>query len=98
MNKKVYISGPLIGNQNYMNQLMQIEKMLEEKGYSVLNSVKVNAQLPRDTLYMDHMKMNMTMMDMADAIYLVPGWEKVRGSVFDLEYAESIGLEFLNGK
>lgn len=81
-----------------MSQLIEIEKMLEERGYSVLNSAKVNAQLPTDTLYMDYIKMNMTMMDMADAIYFVPGWEKVRGSEFDSRYAESIGLEFLNGK
>ena len=48
---KIYISGAITGTDDYMERFEKAEKELAEKGYSVVNPAKVNAQLPEDTSY-----------------------------------------------
>ena len=43
---KIYISGAITGTDDYMERFEKAEKELTDKGYSVLNPAKVNAQLP----------------------------------------------------
>lgn len=81
---KVYISGAITGTKDYMERFAQAEKELTERGYSVINPAKVNAQLPDDTTYEEYMKMSLAMLDMCDYICMLDGWEKSNGAC--LEY------------
>lgn len=84
---KIYISGAITGTDNYMERFANAEKELAEKGYSVINPAKVNAQLPEDTSYEEYMKMCFCMIDMCDSICMLKGWDKSCGANRELGYA-----------
>ena len=60
---------------------------MTEQGYSVVNPAKVNAQLPEDTTYEEYMKMCFCMLDICEAIFMIQGWSKSRGSIREYGYA-----------
>ena len=70
-----------------MERFAMAEKELTEKGYSVVNPARVNAQLPEDTGYEEYMKMSFCMLDMCDAIYMLKGFEKSCGANRELGYS-----------
>ena len=84
---KIYISGAITGTDDYMERFAKAEKELTEKGYSVVNPAKVNAQLPEDTDYEDYMRMSFCMLDMCESIYMMNGWNKSCGANRELGYA-----------
>ena len=84
---RVYISGAITGTDDYMERFAKAENELTEKGYSVVNPAKVNAQLPEDTSYEEYMKMCFCMIDMCDSIYLLKGFGKSCGANREYGYA-----------
>ena len=84
---KIYISGAITGTDDFMERFVNAEKELTEKGYSVVNPAKVNAQLPEDTGYEEYMKMCFCMLDMCDSIYMLQGWEESCGANRELGFA-----------
>ena len=84
---KIYISGAISGTTDFMERFAKAEKELTEKGYSVVNPAKVNAQLPIDTGYEEYMKMSFCMLDMCVGIYMLKGWSKSCGANRELGYA-----------
>ena len=84
---KIYISGAITGTDNYMDRFAKAEKELTDRGYSVVNPAKVNAQLPEDTTYEEYMKMSFCMLDMCEAIFMLKGWCKSCGANREYGYA-----------
>ena len=84
---KIYISGAITGTTDYMERFAKAEKELTDKGWSVVNPAKVNAQLPEDTSYEEYMKMCFCMLDMCDSIYMLKDFEKSCGANRELGYA-----------
>lgn len=92
---RVYISGAITGTDDYIERFAKAENELIEKGYSVVNPAKVNAQLPQDTTYEEYMKMCFCMLDMCDSIYMLRGFEKSCGAKRELEFAKSEDMEIM---
>lgn len=88
-NKKIYISGPITGTNDYMERFAERQKALKEEGYTVVNPAAVNAQLPENTAYEEYMQMAFLMLDMCDAIYMMKGWEQSSGAKREYEYARA---------
>lgn len=85
---KLYISGAITGTTDYMDRFCNAQKMLEEQGHTVINPAKVNLILPEETTtYEQYMNVCMVLLDMADGIYMIPGWEKSCGANRELGYA-----------
>ena len=87
---KIYLSGAITGNPDYMAQFDEAEKELTAKGWRVLNPAKTSATLPA-TSYLVYMQLSLVQMQDASAIYMLQGWERSPGAVFEKHVAESMG-------
>lgn len=90
MRAKIYLSGTITGNPDYMAQFDEAEKELTAKGWRVLNPAKTSATLPA-TSYLVYMQLSLVQMQDASAIYMLQGWERSPGAVFEKHVAESMG-------
>ena len=89
----VYISGAITGTSDYMERFARAEKVLTERGMSVINPAKVNSMMPQDTTYDQYMKMSFCMLSMCDRIYMIDGWENSKGANKEREYARKHGID-----
>lgn len=86
----IYISGPMTGIKDFnRNAFFEAEEMLAQNGYRVLNPAKIGT-LPDYEMYAP---INRAMLDGADGIYQLPGWESSVGARMEYDYAMSLGLE-----
>lgn len=84
---RVYISGPITGIEDYMENFDKAEKELKSVGFSVVNPAKILSQMPENTEYEEYMDMSMMMLSMCDSIYMLKGWEKSTGANREYGYA-----------
>ena len=93
MNKgKIYIAGPVTGDPDYMEKFNKAEEKLKNEGWTVINPVKVNANLPDDTTWDQYLRMGYTMLDICDSILMLHGFENSKGAVRELGYAQEQGI------
>lgn len=83
----VYLSGPITGVRNYWQVFERAEANLRGLGYIVLNP----ARLPQGLTNEQYMQIDMAMINAADAVYFLPGWENSRGAALERAYCEYIG-------
>ena len=86
---RVYISGPITGVPDYMEKFEAAEKELIEKGFTVVNPAKINYGMPEDMTYEEYMEIDIRLIDLCDAIYMIRGWEMSRGA--NREYGYALG-------
>ena len=91
---KVYISGGITGIDNYKEVFAAAERELTEAGHAVMNP----AVLPDGFDYEEYIHVCLAMVDVCDAVYLLPNWEKSVGSMMEMRYAEKCGKAILHGR
>ena len=77
---RVYISGKITGTTDFMDRFAKAEEKLKAEGYAVLNPAHANSYMPEDTTWDEYMKVSLTLLQMADAIYMLDGWEDSKGA------------------
>lgn len=88
----IYIAGPMTGIENYnFDRFNAKEAELIEKGHRILNPAKIGI-LPEYKMYWP---INCAMLDGADAIYMLDGWENSPGARKELLYAVENGIPTL---
>lgn len=85
--KRIYISGPVTGTDDYTERFAKAQADLTERGYSVINPVLVNSNMPEDATWEEYMKMSFCMLEMCDTIFMLNGWEKSKGAVLEFRKA-----------
>ena len=90
---RVYISGPITGTDDYMERFGKAEETLTAAGYQVYNPAHANSYMPKGTTYEEYMEVSFALLKMADAIYMLDGWEQSRGANREYGYALGKGLK-----
>lgn len=81
--KTIYIAGKMSGKADYGRDFNEAEKRLTEQGYIVLNPASLPVGLPEKA----YMPICLAMLEAADAIYMLDGWEHSFGANLELDYA-----------
>jgi len=86
MSKKIYISGAMASRMDtYKEEFAKVEKNIDQ----IDGLIAVNpAILPVGLDHKHYMPICLKMIDAADAIYMMKGWEKSKGAVLEKMYAE----------
>lgn len=94
MAKRIYISGPMTGVENCKEGFAKAEQELQEQGHCVVNPALVDFILPEGS-YEEYMQVDMFLLNMCDAIYMIKGWEKSCGANREYGYALAKGMEIM---
>jgi len=95
--KKIYIAGKIAGDKNYREKFLQAKADLIIKGvkagerYQVMNP----AVLPAGMESGDYMRICFSMLDSADAIYMLKDWKDSQGAILEYKYAEYVGKKIM---
>ena len=91
---RVYISGPITGHPEYLQEFQKAQKRLERLGYTAINPAAFNDVLP-ELSYEEYMKMDFALLELCEAIYMLDGWQKSCGSNREYGYALARGMKVI---
>ena len=96
--KRVFISGPITGEVQYIARFEFAEDTLYEMGFEdVINPAAISALLP-ELPWEAYMEMLLPLLKQCQVIYSLAGWEKSAGARIEREYAARLGLELMEEK
>lgn len=93
---RVYISGPITGIPDYLENFEKVEKELTKAGYSVINPAKLNANMPDGIEYEEFLEIDLKYMDLCDSVYMMNGWQNSKGANREYGYALGKGMKILD--
>lgn len=82
MATKIYIAGKITGDPDYKEKFEHAARSCENRGYTVLNP----ASLPEGMLPADYMRICLSMIDTADIVSFLPGYETSSGAQLEIQY------------
>ncbi|GKV89312.1 DUF4406 domain-containing protein [Pectobacterium carotovorum] len=86
---KIYISGPMTGIADFNRPAFNsVAEKITANGHAALNP----AALPDGLEQSEYMLICMAMLQVADAILLLPEWEKSLGAQAEFALAQKLGL------
>ncbi len=90
--KKVYISGPITGIEDYKQNFGKAADMIWDMKpeFRAVNPVALTHN--HDKSYESYMKEDIKALLDCDSIYMLEGWEKSKGATFELEVAKMCGI------
>lgn len=94
---KIYLSGKISGTRDFRERFQKAGDNLKKDGWDVINPVAIGDLLPPSTTYKQFLELDLKLLSMCDAIYLIPGWETSEGAKTERQFAEALGLVILNG-
>ena|SRR3712207_30413 len=89
----LFLSGPITGHKDYREAFKDAQLKLEALGYEVINPAELCAVLPESATWTDYMTICLDLLQLADGICQLPGWEASRGA--QREYAYAIAADKL---
>ena len=80
----IYIAGPITGHFDYRNKFKEAEAMISKLGHTVINPSTLPPGLKSNEDYMHICK---SMIDVADGVYFLKGWENSKGAMEEHSYS-----------
>lgn len=99
--RRIYISGKVTGDSGYIEKFKEAEKKVRQqyKGCGVINPVAVvqaiSAATKESMTYGECMEIDLCLLEMCDAIYLLPDWKESKGAIMEYHKARAMGYEIL---
>lgn len=87
---KIYISGSISKNPDYMEQFSNAEKKLQAAGHEAINPAKNTGET-----YKEFIDKGLLQEMECDAIYLLKGWQFSTGAHLEFEYAGAVGMQIM---
>lgn len=95
--KKIYISGKITGDENWVEKFTNAEKPIKELCGE--NVVIFNPTLTKDYEgkidYDDFLHIDFAIIDVCDALYMLKDWKDSKGAIKEYHYALSKGKKIL---
>lgn len=93
---RVYISGRITDNPDYKKQFEDAEIWLETIGHKPLNPAKLNQIMDEEEYtHEDYMRIDLAMLGLCNAIYMLNGWNRSMGANQEYGYALGKGLKIV---
>lgn len=93
MSKRIYISGAITGDKDYLEKFTSIEKSLTKRGFKVINPAKLAGIMPSDATHEDYMTVCVSLLHLCDAIYVLKDWVKSEGAKEEIEVAKKLRIK-----
>jgi hypothetical protein len=91
--RRVFISGPVTGRElEATPDFFEAKFELSQAGCDPINPIILSGGMPKDATHEEYMKITMDMLDMADEIYMLDGWENSEGAKAERRHAISKGM------
>jgi hypothetical protein len=92
--KRIYISGPMTGIQNFnFPAFHAAADRLRTLGYDVVNPVEINPD--PEASWHDCMRRDLTALLTCDTLALLDGWQKSAGAHLEMHVAHRVGMEIV---
>ena len=87
---RIFISGPMEGNEDYLNDFLQATQEIRSAGHIPVNPAALPTVYP-DADREEYLKFDLMLLAACDAVYFLPGWRESRGA--NREYGYALGLD-----
>lgn len=93
----VYISGPIDGNPNYVEDFWNAWVIMDNKGLNPVSPVDIGIalekKLKRKPTWAEYMREDIKALMDCDGIYMLDGWEKSSGARLEEHMAMMTGIK-----
>ena len=85
---KIFISGPISGMPDYNRAaFIAVQRALEAAGHAVMNPVMLHGARPDAFSHADYIRVCLAMIDICDALLMLPDWQGSVGATTEFAYA-----------